>query len=199
MSSGSEVVVAPQLTDAPLFGLHLCLCSCSGTGDHVVLVSRCTCRGDASARSPTRSAASTATRGWRFLLVRPTDHRPPTRSNFTSQRLYSSRVGAVYLRTSWSLVTHCLIGRRFPFWTSHLLATILLVRSIILMELGMKWIVGNDVDKIFHVCIERRMKDIYLLCDIHILFRLEFCSVPRNLKFEKIKYLKLCWKEVEEF
>lgn len=115
VSSGSEIVVAPQLTNAPLFGLHLCLCSCSGTGDHVVLVSRCTCRGDASARSPTRSAASTATRGWRFLLVRPTDHRPPTRSNFTSQRLYSSRVGAVYLRTSWSLVTHCLIGRRFPF------------------------------------------------------------------------------------
>lgn len=97
VSPGSEVVVASQLTDAPLFGLHLGLCSCSGTGDHVVLVSRCTCRGDASARSPTRSAASTATRGWRFLLVRPTDHRPPTRSNFTSQRLYSSRVGAVYL------------------------------------------------------------------------------------------------------
>lgn len=70
-----EVVVAPQLADAPLLGLHPGLCSRSCTGDHVVLVSRCTCRGDASARSPTRSAATTAARGRRFLLVRPADHR----------------------------------------------------------------------------------------------------------------------------
>lgn len=112
MPSGSEVVVAPQLAYAPLFGLHLGLCSCSGTGDHVVLVSRCTCRGDASARSPTRSAASTAARGWRFLLVRPTDHRPPTRSNFTNQRLHSPCRSCLLLR-----VTRCLIGRRFPFRT----------------------------------------------------------------------------------
>lgn len=108
--SGSEVVVAPQLAYAPLFGLHLGLCSCGGTGDHVVLVSRCTCRGDASARSPTRSAASTAARGWRFLLVRPTDRQ---RGPILPTKGYTARVGAVYSSVSRS----CLIGRRIPFRT----------------------------------------------------------------------------------
>lgn len=136
-------MVASQLTDAPLFGLHLGLCSCSGTGDHVVLVSRCTCRGDASARSPTRSAASTATRGWRFLLVRPTDHRPPTRSNFTSQRLYSSRVGAVYLLQAGRL------SRTVNRTTLPLLNISTRHHSACSFDhfgIWDKWIVGNDVE-----------------------------------------------------
>ena len=67
--SGPEVVVTPQFSDAPLFGLHPGLRRGDGTGDHVVLVSGGAGRRDASARAPTRSAATSAAWRRRFFLV----------------------------------------------------------------------------------------------------------------------------------
>lgn len=65
--AGSQIVIATQLADATLLGLHSRLCRRGGTGDHVVLVSTgSTGRRNTPAGTP---AGPATTRRRRFLRL----------------------------------------------------------------------------------------------------------------------------------